>query len=414
MRMFYVYADGRLRGSYSESDLFINWQGGFVRRGLYGEILVRLHQTYSVDPYAVILLTFALLWLLFGYLYIYLVFDLSTSLLLRFALIFSPYILFFPVYDMNHFISKYLFVQFLLLIHALAVVRLRANKISINTYERFLYFFVCPSLIVVTLIAELQFLFILFHILLVAAALGFSNDAQERLSLKKSDIGVLWTTYRKPLSFALFSSAIPFILSIFVQGNEKQVEMASLAIRGWTGPWMSSMDEGAAAMILNSISSPDGRFQFTWNSYGLSTPRNSHFLTYALMFLLGPVALYLLVCMVRHVRPSLLIVLASVPAMSLFLLGVDWGRWVSLIATAWVAVAFVTPSRVELKVGGYKASHSLRFRLLLAVVLVSNLFLRVPVWGQNEGIANYWLNRYYSPAEVAQVFQELKTITLRN
>jgi hypothetical protein len=174
------------------------------------------------------------------------------------------------------------------------------------------------------------------------------------------------------------------------------------------------MNEGAAAIGLNSKSNPDWRFQGTWDAYGLSTPLNSHFLTYALMFLLGPVALYLLVCMVRHVRPSLLIVLASVPAMSLFLLGVDWGRWVSLIATAWVAVAFVTPSRVELKVGGYKASHSLRFRLLLAVVLVSNLFLRVPVWGQNEGIANYWLNRYYSPAEVAQVFQELKTITLRN
>ena len=47
---FYVNITGNNYGVYAFNELFVNYQAGFIRRGLLGEIVWQLHKFYLIDP----------------------------------------------------------------------------------------------------------------------------------------------------------------------------------------------------------------------------------------------------------------------------------------------------------------------------------------------------------------------------
>ena len=84
-----------IRASYSVGDWLINYQGGFVRRGLVGEIVYRLYQMTAIDPALYVLLLKILLYSAFlGFSYLLL----RRENLVPYALlIFAPFV--FAYYD---------------------------------------------------------------------------------------------------------------------------------------------------------------------------------------------------------------------------------------------------------------------------------------------------------------------------
>ena len=45
---------GKFFNGFAYNELFVNYSNGFVRRGLFGSILINIYQTFNVDPKAVI------------------------------------------------------------------------------------------------------------------------------------------------------------------------------------------------------------------------------------------------------------------------------------------------------------------------------------------------------------------------
>ena len=96
------------------TEWLINYQGGFVRRGLLGEILFKISQFLNLDLKFSILITQITLYGIFYYLVYILIKELKLNKLL-FFIIFSPVFLFYPIAELEALGRKEILVSILFL-----------------------------------------------------------------------------------------------------------------------------------------------------------------------------------------------------------------------------------------------------------------------------------------------------------
>lgn len=163
---FFYYAKSfsyDYKNSYAFSELFLNYQGGFVRRGLLGEIFMILHKNLSLSP----IFFFSTILFLIHITTLYLFFKITEIIKLPFELkiilFFSPALLFFSIYDFNMFFIKDIFIKFLILLHAFIIIKTKKN---IKKYLYYFKFLIIPLIIFINLfIHEYGILFISIHLL---------------------------------------------------------------------------------------------------------------------------------------------------------------------------------------------------------------------------------------------------------
>ena len=80
--------------SYQFDPWFSNYQGGFVRRGLPGEIFYQIHNFFNLHPGWMIFFSVSLLYIFFYFNFISLIKNIKINKLYLFA-IFSPYLFIF-------------------------------------------------------------------------------------------------------------------------------------------------------------------------------------------------------------------------------------------------------------------------------------------------------------------------------
>ena len=151
------------KNSYAFSELFLNYQGGFVRRGLLGEIFMILHKNLSLSP----IFFFSTILFLIHLITLYLFFKITEIIKLPFELkiilFFSPALLFFSIYDFNMFFIKDIFIKLLILLHAFIIIKTKKN---IKKYLYYFKFLIIPLIIFINLfIHEYGILFISIHLL---------------------------------------------------------------------------------------------------------------------------------------------------------------------------------------------------------------------------------------------------------
>ena len=83
---------------YQFGDWLMNYQGGFVRRGFFGEIFFRIYEITNISPPLIILIFLFFLYLLFGIYFFKLLKKVQFNHLIIFSL-FSPLAFFFPVFN---------------------------------------------------------------------------------------------------------------------------------------------------------------------------------------------------------------------------------------------------------------------------------------------------------------------------
>ena len=148
-------------------EILINYQGGFVRRGLIGEIDFISKELF--DSYYPILPI-----IIMGFLYVInFLFIIILSLKLKknnflifLLILLSPASILFNVYDQGALFRKDVFFITVILLHSFIISSYFEDKIKINTYKKLLFFVVTPLLSLNMLIHEAQIFFILPHILL--------------------------------------------------------------------------------------------------------------------------------------------------------------------------------------------------------------------------------------------------------
>lgn len=152
---------GKFFYGFAYNELFVNYSNGFVRRGLFGSILINIYQTFNINPNAVIGLTFLTIYSLNILIVLNLLKKYRDFVLIYIFILLNPSLILFNIYDHSTIFLKDCFSIFTILLHSLIF--------SLNNKERYLSLFkliLVPLLIISILIHELQIFFIAIHFLI--------------------------------------------------------------------------------------------------------------------------------------------------------------------------------------------------------------------------------------------------------
>ena len=113
---------------YAFNELFINYQAGFIRRGLLGEIFWNLNILFGIKPIVFFSYLFLFLYLMQIY-FFYKIFEKYEKSIFIYLLIFlSPSLILFSIYDINMYFIKDIFIKLTILFHGLVIINHIENK----------------------------------------------------------------------------------------------------------------------------------------------------------------------------------------------------------------------------------------------------------------------------------------------
>ena len=193
---------------YAFNELFINYQAGFIRRGLLGEIFWQLNDKFSINPKFFFSFFFFIIYLaqIFLFFTLFKRYIVSKAFFILIAL--SPSLLLFHIYSPDLYFLKDSIIKFVFILHAYIFYNFFVMKKDKKMYLKYLKFLIIPILFAVILTHEYQVFSLSLHFLI---SIGVSN--------KKEDIKKIFTYY-SPLILAIF-----FVI-VFL-GNPTQFENLS-------------------------------------------------------------------------------------------------------------------------------------------------------------------------------------------
>ena len=197
--------------SYAYNELFINYQAGFIRRGLLGEIFWQLNNFFAIKPLFFFSYLFFILYLAQIYLLIKIFKVYMETYFIYFLIFLSPALILFPIYEENLYFIKDIIIKLSILFHAFIIIRIK-NQRSTISYLEYLKFIIVPILTISILIHEYQVLYILVHILL---SLSFVQLKKETIKILKIYLLLL----------------IPIFLTLIFMGNLTQYEYLNLILK---------------------------------------------------------------------------------------------------------------------------------------------------------------------------------------
>jgi hypothetical protein len=325
----FISSLGLVPHTWAYQELLVNWEGGFVRRGLYGSVLLWLHNAFGVDALLFTGIVFVVgtileVVLLFGLLWQY---RGNPFVVLLVAL--SPVTLLFGVYDIGGYWRKELFLNLAILTHAWVARAAIRGSISRDGYIAFVALVMAPWLLVNTLIYEVQGFFLPIHLAITLSVL--------RITRSEDDGVVAYVAIGAAYVLAL----VPFLLSVLFHGDPANNAVMFDAVKDWSGV------SGNAALVAHGWTLAE--------SYGLSAQILANpisALAYIGGFLVGPVMLMLLILTqidpdIEEVGEAAFPIWTLFPPLALFIVGWDYGRWIHMIAIAAVAYVLHYPTRPD-------------------------------------------------------------------
>ena len=146
-------------------ELLINYQGGFVRRGLLGELIFQASSNFDLSPITLLRALFVILSILNILVFVSLS-SVEGRLIKRLPLLFAPALLLFPVYDLAAYGRKDMITTALLGIHALIAQQTLLRRFSPGSYRTLLVAVIIPLLAANVLTHDVQVFFIPFHFII--------------------------------------------------------------------------------------------------------------------------------------------------------------------------------------------------------------------------------------------------------
>jgi len=184
------------------NELFINYEGGFLRRGLLGQVAIYLFKNFSISPVIFFSVVFSGANIIFFILFIKCIKKFRNNIFLYLVLLFSPATLMFSIFDSVNFFNNQIFVLIAILSHCLLALKYfnEAKK-----YKKYFLLFILPFLFLNILQYDPQVLTLPAHILVTYIVL--SQDSQKSY---------------KPIYYYIFL-LIPILLIAFNAGSLEQI-----------------------------------------------------------------------------------------------------------------------------------------------------------------------------------------------
>ncbi len=206
---FYLHLTSNIDvNSYAFNELFINYQAGFIRRGLLGEIAWQIDSIFFIKPIIFFSILFFVVFLSQVFFFLFLFKNYIISKLIFILIFFSPSLLLFHIYSPDLYFIKDGIIKFAILLHAFTFYYFVLIKKQDKKYLDYLKFLIVPLLFVIILTHEYQVFSIAIHFLI---SIGINKNKKGLQKIIKIYLPLL----------------IPTLLVIIFFGNELQYENLS-------------------------------------------------------------------------------------------------------------------------------------------------------------------------------------------
>tara|TARA_B100000902_G_scaffold29590_1_gene35561 strand:- start:1044 stop:2258 length:1215 start_codon:yes stop_codon:yes gene_type:complete len=316
----YVYQANKfsnLNNAWLIGDWLINYEGGFVRRGLSGEFFFLLKNFLNLELNRLIFYFQFLISLIFFSLCYFYFTKVKLDVFLV-SLIFSPTILMFSFYD-AFMVSRKEFLIYITFLSLIFIIKNDIkNQIVISSYLIF-------SSIILPLITEIVVFYLPYFYLLIRINKNNNNKFFSRIVISQLIITTL------------------LILFIFFFGSQlKTDEICKIIIE----------NNGNPNLCLGAISDSRQNFleiiSFNFSRYNDYNYFLHYFLSFFVTCFLISIYLYLLNLKNLIVKFNIYIIFLFVFSTPLFILGTDWGRWINI---HFILIIFLL---IYLKINNYK------------------------------------------------------------
>lgn len=314
LRKFFQMFDGYQYPTWGYSTYLVNYQGGFVRRGLPGEFLLQLYKITGIDPYIFLMSAYCLLLSLILILWVRYIgrFDLISRMLL----LLNPAFIVMPLSQDSSLLCKEWIIGTILVSFAHLSLQRKRHRMSHSSYEIIVLWVYIPTLGLLALSHEEQFFLLpIYLFLFINATKTFDNSFR-------------WTTFFRPIPLIMMCTQT-FILIAVVKhhGSPKQAKEVFESIPS---------NFQARQYIIDSMGWSLDQSRAMTNTL-LTSP--STIFTFAVCILLGPVLIYFLISGYEK-RYRITHFLLLLPLGLLFFVGWDWGRWILLVTFSVIALTY--------------------------------------------------------------------------
>jgi hypothetical protein len=305
----YYFSLNNIINYWTYSEIHINYNLGFAKRGFLGSIMLYL-ESIGLEKkffFSTIFYLFSILNILLFLKLLRRYHDENIFFFAFFAL--NPSLILFSFYDLGGYARFEIFGIFACLLHAFFLQKLNYSKLTYNKYLRYVFLIISPICFVSVLIQEVNILFFSFHFFSFLRVL-YLNKFQYFFKFK----------------FIIFLNFIIFLMIIYLL---------------FTYPFTKDF----AVKLYNTIPNKDGTSFWIWESISNSIDNRLNIEIYEMLNPKGAIQLYLLI-FIFFLLPILLIlhmttsqnklalfisILSIAPIFILFFIGRDWGRWFHII-----------------------------------------------------------------------------------
>ncbi len=352
--IFYLFLKHDVGNDTSISEWLINYQGGFTRRGLGGEINIFLTKFFAISLRDAILTIQLVIFILYLILLFFYIKDLKLNIFQIFAL-FSPLFLLYPIAELEALGRKELLI-FLFFICTLFFCEKKFKPIIVNLFIFIFFPIVC-------LIWEQIILFAPFF----ATVLIIKNKFY---SFKDTFIKL----------FLIFSSSIITIILIF---------LLPLTVQGHTEMCNFLQNTFGERCYMSAELLMESTIYFDTFFIHKKVQFFPHYFRYILIFLVGFLPLHWVLAknkfhnkdnfVTNNFNPIYLYILLYLPILLLFAFGHDWGRWVHITYSLSIMLYFYLLKN-KIITDNFKANFLSNLFLKKKIVLIFTFFIFAFFW----------------------------------
>ena len=382
---FYLYFKHAVLNDSSISEWLINYQGGFTRRGLSGEILFYLSDFFNLNLRFAIFVTQAFFHLLFLYLLFIYLKDLRLNIIQIFAL-YTPIFLLYPVAEIEVLGRK----EIILFFFFISLLFFSDKKFSKN-HVNYMTFIFLP---LICFIWEQVILFTPF----IASVLIIKNKFK---TFKETFLKTLLILFPSIVSIVFI-----FLSPLSKEGHE--IMCNALLERFGDTCYMS-----AQLLMVNTVYFDTLHIHSNTNLF--------NYIRYLGIFLIGFLPLnYLLIksefilkdnFITKNFKVHILFLLLYLPSIIIFIYGWDWGRWINILYTYSILLYFYFYKNNLIKLKNENFHHIINYisgkKFLSATIFIIFAFGWHPKATLSEDIGS--LPVYRIPYKATKFVKIIKT-----
>lgn len=340
--------------SYSQS--FMNYSEGFIKRGMFGTLILFFENYFNITPRTFFSSFFVFFYSLNIFLFFSLLKKYSQNILLLIFLALSPTLIMFPYNDLGGYQRLDVLSISAILTHSLIAQKFYNREITFKKYNTILNFLVFPFIFISILFHEIQIISLPFHFF---------------LSLKISDLDIKYNIKK----YILF--LIPVFCILFLYPDENSLKKLE-EIANNRGIW-----NGAFLFHSKNIGMGHYIYEFKTNVLILY-----NFKIHLIMILLATIPFYFILFYFDKNKyllsplpvNYLFMTLSVLPFLAGLLIG-DFGRWVNIMS--FVAFGFLAQFPLKKKLENFKFFNKNLFKqfinlILLSIIIFYLFFIRIP------------------------------------